>query len=162
MTKLQLLQHLVHQAGSHGFELRRWFRTDAAVPWPGGDAAMQWLCQGTRVNLLLFSHSFAASFFGGPERLRHVQAATEYERTARNGVTRTVYRRAFPRSARYDEVWRYHLQRMVASPDPLSYAQQFLVSVERLNTADTLVPGPQNPLPPPEPHYDEELLVRED
>lgn len=160
MTRFDLVKHLLHQARSNGFELRRWFRQEAALPWPGGDAAVEWLCQGSRVHLLLCSHSFAECFFGGPGRPRQVQPARAYERTGANGVTRTVYRRAHPRAARYDGVWRYHLQRMMASSDPLRYAQRFLIAEETL----TEVPAPKNAArvaSPVEPNYDDELLVRD-
>ena len=163
MTRLHLLQHLIHQARGNGFELRRWFRKDAALPWPGGEAALQWLCEGSRVHLLLFSHTFAQAFFGGPERLRHIEPATVFERTAPNGVKRTIHRRAYPRTARYDGVWRYHLQQMATAPDPLRYAQRFLVSAEMMRLVDVA--------PPAAPHiaqetaatdYDEEMMVREE
>ncbi len=162
MTRMELVRHLLHQARANGFELRRWFKTDAAILWPGGDGALEWLCQGTRMHHLLLSHSFAQAFFGGPERLRQVQPATKFERTAPNGVTRTIYRRAHPRSARYDEVWRYHLQRMAATPDPLRYAQRFLVSAEMLKRNPPVINSSITPPPRPEPQYDDELLVRED
>ena len=161
MTRLHLLHHLLHQARSNGFELRRWFRNDAFLPWPGGDAAMQWLSQGSRINHLLFSHSFAQAFFGGPERLRYVQPATVFQRTAPNGVTRTIHRRAFPRASRYDEVWSYHLQRMAIAPDPLRYAQRFLISAETLKHPVAPVDTPPARRPR-EVSYDDELLVREE
>lgn len=159
MTRIELVRHLLHQARSNGFELRRWFRTDAALPWPGGDPALEWLCQGTRVHQLLLSHSFARAFFGGPDRLRQVQPATDFQRTAPNGVTRTVHRRAHPRTARYDEVWRYHLQRLAIEPEPLRYAQRFLVSAEMLKRHVPTLPSSVIAPPPAEVDYDQELLV---
>ncbi len=159
MTREHLLHHLLHQARSNGFELRRWFRTDAALPWPGGDAALHWLSQGRRIHLVLFSHSFAQAFFGGKDGLRSVQPAVTYQRTAPNGVTRTVTRRAHARTTRHRGSWRYHLHHMALAPDPLRYAEKFVVSAEALRKPVTR-PGPPAS-PPPVPDYDEELLVRE-
>ena len=160
MTRFDLVKHLLHQARGNGFELRRWFRQEAALPWPGGDAAVEWLCQGSRVNLLLCSPNFAECFYGGPERLRHVQPATVFQRPAANGVTRTVTRRAHPRTSRYDHVWRYHLQHMMVSPEPLRYAQRFLVAAETLQQAPPKESGILKPVLQ-EPDYDDELLVRD-
>ncbi len=157
MTRQLLLQHLLHQARSNGLELRRWFRTDAALPWPGGDAAVEWLSQGRRINLLLLSHTFARAFFAA-EDLRHIQPITTYQRTSPNGVTRTITRRAHTRKSRNQGAWQYHLAQMALTPDPLLYAQRFLISAEGIRKS-TRPPAPA-PLPVPPPDYDDELLVR--
>ncbi len=162
MTREQLLQHVVHQARRGGFELRRWFHADAAIPWPGnGDAAVQWLAAGRRVHLLLFSHSFAQAFFAGSEDgLRHIQPAITFRRTAPNGITRTVHRRAHTRNTRHPGAWRYHLQHMALAPDPLLYAHRFVISTESLAGKPRFLVPPKPPAPPP-PDYDDELLVRD-
>lgn len=157
VTRKLLLQHLLHQARSNGLELRRWFRTDAALPWPGGDAAVEWLSQGHRINLLLLSHAFAMAFFAA-EDLRQIQPTTTYQRTAPNGVTRTITRRAHPRKSRNHGAWRYHLAQMALAPEPLLYAQRFLISSETIRKSSK-TPAPL-PLPPSPPDYDDELLVR--
>jgi hypothetical protein len=157
VTRQLLLQHLLHQARGNGLELRRWFRTDAALPWPGGDAAVDWLSQGRRINLLLLSHSFARAFFAA-EDLRQIQPSTTYQRTAPNGVTRTITRRAHTRKTRNHGAWQYHLAQMALAPDPLLYAQRFLISAEAIRRS-AKQPAPA-PMPAPPPDYDDELLVR--
>ena len=121
MTRTELLQRLITQARESGFEFRKWFRQDTARPWTGASEAVDWLAQGSRAHMLLFSHSFARAFFRQGERLRFIQPALAYQRVGPNGSVQSVQRRAHTRQSNREDVWRYHLREMALAEDPLRY-----------------------------------------
>ena len=165
MTRKQLLQHLLHQAHSNGFAFKTWYRTAAALPWTTSEEAIDWLSHGARAHLLLFSHSFATAFFqNSGERLRYIQPAHTYQRVGRDGAMQTLQRSAHSRRAKRDDVWRYHLSEMAAAAEPLRYIRRFLLLEEtlRLESAPAgTATSTATIIPEEEPHYDEELLIRD-
>ena len=156
MDRNQLLQLLVQQARENGFEFRKWFRAHTARPWVNAEEAVQWLAQGSRAQMLLFSHTFARAFFRGGERLRYIQPAVSYERIMPDGTTQRVMRRAHTRQSNRQDVWLYHLREMAAAREPLRYIRRFLVLDETVSEFAQVAPQPGS-----EENYDDDLLVRE-
>ncbi len=132
MTRTELLQRLITQARESGFEFRKWFRQDTARPWTGASEAVDWLAQGSRAHMLLFSHSFARAFFRQGERLRFIQPALAYQRVGPNGSVQSVQRRAHTRQSNREDVWRYHLREMAAADEPLRYIRRYLLLTETM------------------------------
>lgn len=135
MTRSELLQSLIAQARANGFEFRRWFRTHTARPWVSPLDAVEWLAQGSRAHLLLFSHDFARAFFRQGERMRYIQPALAYQRIAADGSVQDVHRRAHTRQSSRPDVWRFHIREMVASEEPLRYIRRYLILEETLQEA---------------------------
>jgi hypothetical protein len=170
MTRTELLQHLVTHARDGGFEFRRWFRIHAARPWTTPADAVEWLAQGSRAHMLLFSQSFARAFFREGQRIRFIQPALAYQRIAPDGSVRSVQRRAHTRQSNREDVWVYHLREMAAAAEPLRYIRRYLLLEETMAEAAKVTPVPAlaagatpDPTPEPEspPDYDDELLVRD-
>ena len=162
MTRTELILHLLHQARDNGFEFRKWLRIEAAQTWTTADDAVEWLCQGNRVHMLLFSHTFARAFFKSGSRVRYILPAATFERVGRDGITKVVQRKAYTRESNHTDVWQYHLRQMAAVAEPLRYARRFLITEEALHASNQPDEPPPPPLPDPEEiDYDEELLVRE-
>ncbi len=162
MTRTELILHLLHQARDNGFEFRKWLRIEAAHTWTTADDALQWLCLGNRVNMLLFSHTFARAFFKSGSRVRYILPPATFERVGRDGQTKIVQRRAYTRESNHIDVWQYHIRQMVAVAEPLRYARRFLMTEESLNASNQPIEPQELPvMDPEEVDYDEELLVRE-
>lgn len=159
MTRKELLHHLIHQAHTNGFAFRNWFRTSTATPWTNAEAAIEWLCEGARAHILIFSHTFAQAFFRSGERLRYIQPQVTYQHVGRDGTIKTVQRKAHRRRANRDDTWLYHMGQMASAPEPLRYIRRFLLLQETLTDPEALTDPPPPPTEP-EPDYDEELIVR--
>jgi hypothetical protein len=56
MTRFELLQLLVGQARSNGFEFRRWYTSKLGLPWQNAKQAVETLASERRYYALLFSH----------------------------------------------------------------------------------------------------------
>ena len=63
MTRFELLQLLVGQARSNGFEFRKWYVSKLGLPWQNAKQAVETLAAERRYYALLFSHEFASSFW---------------------------------------------------------------------------------------------------
>lgn len=176
MTRTELLQHLIKQARENGFEFRKWFRLHTARPWTSALEAVDWLAQGDRAHMLLFSHSFARAFFCEGGRLRFIQPALAYQRLGPNGTVHSVQRRAHTRQSNREDVWLYHLREMAAADNALRYIRRYLLLEETMLEAQAASTLEMQTLPPasirsgmPLPHsepvdaleYDNELLVRD-
>ena len=170
MTRTELLQHLIAQARESGFEFRKWFRGHTARPWTTAADAVDWLAQGDRAHMLLFSHGFARAFFREGERMRFIQPALAYQRVGPDGTVKSVQRRAHTRQSNREDVWIYHLREMVAAEQPLRYIRRYLLHEETMHEAQQLPGSPgavSHALPssteevelPPD--YDDELLIRD-
>ena len=61
MTRVELLQLLVGQARSNGFEFRRWYVSKLGLPWQNARQAVEMLAAERRYYALLFSHEFAST-----------------------------------------------------------------------------------------------------
>ncbi len=155
MTRIELLQSLIRQAREDGFEFRRWFRVHAARPWTTANDAVDWLAQGERAHMLLFSHTFARAFFREGERLRYIQPALAYQRINPDGTVKAIKRRAHTRQSSREDVWRFHLREMAAAEEPLRYIRRYLLSEETLEEA-MQVEAPNEPE-----SYDDEDLVQD-
>lgn len=138
MTRIELLQHLITQARENGFEFRKWFRTHTARPWTSANEAVEWLSQGDRAAMLLFSHTFARAFFREGERIRFIQPALAYQRIGSDGSIRQIQRRAHTRQSNREDVWLYHLREMAAAEEPLRYIRRYLLLEEHLQEAGQL------------------------
>ena len=161
MTRIELLQLLIHQARESGFEFRKWFRAHTARPWTTPADAVDWLAQGSRAHMLLFSHGFARYFFREGERLRFIQPARAYERVTPAGEVKPVHRRAHTRQSSRQDVWRFHLREMAAAEEPLRYIRRYLLIEETMQEAiSPASPAGPTPLADPD-NYDDELLIRD-
>ncbi|WP_419806767.1 hypothetical protein [Terriglobus sp.] len=169
MTRTELLQHLIGQARESGFEFRRWYRLYTARPWTTFSDAVDWLAQGSRAHMLLFSHSFARTFFREGERIRFIQPALAYQRIGPDGAVKSVQRRAHTRQSNREDVWLYHLREMAAADEPLRYIRRYLLLEETMHEAQHHITNASKPVTP-DSHaneadfssdYDDELLVRD-
>ena len=169
MTRTELLQHLITQARDSGFEFRKWFRLHTARPWTTAADAVEWLAQGSRAHMLLFSHSFARAFFREGERIRFIQPALAYQRVSADGSVRSVQRRAHTRQSNREDVWLFHLRAMAAADEPLRYIRRYLLLEETMQEAQqqiaettAAVTSDQNENNADSTSdYDDELLVRD-
>ncbi len=127
MTRTRLLQLLVQQARADGFEFRRWFVTNAGIPWTGAEHAVEWLSRGERANLLLFSHEFARHFWRSGQRVTFVVPAQVFQRVGRDGTVMQVDRKAHLRRSSREDVWGFHLREMAAASQPLRYIRRYLI-----------------------------------
>ncbi len=126
MTRFELLQLLVGQARSHGFQYRRWYGVWLGLPWEGAQKATAVLCESRRYYALLFSREFAESFWKGGEKMT-VQVPTQsFERRMADGRIGTVTRKGFTRRTTRLDAWQYHLRQMSVAEDPLRYIRRFL------------------------------------
>lgn len=161
MTRIELLQLLIHQARESGFEFRKWFRTHTARPWTTPADAVDWLAQGSRSNMLLFSHGFARHFFREGERIRFIQPALAYERVTPKGEVKPVHRRAHTRQSSREDVWRFHLREMAAAEEPLRYIRRYLLIEETMTEAAHAPESPTATETTAPDNYDDELLIRD-
>src|SRR3984957_20585733 len=67
MKRVELLQLLVGQARTNGFEFRRWYVGKLGLPWQNARQAVEVLAAERRYYALLFSHEFASSFWKAGE-----------------------------------------------------------------------------------------------
>lgn len=127
MTRTRLLQLLIQQARSDGFEFRKWFPTNAGVPWLGAEQALEWLSQGERANILLFSQAFARTFWRKGQRVTFLVPAQAFQRVAPDGSIKNVDRKAHLRRSSREDVWEFHLREMAATAQPLRYIKRYLI-----------------------------------
>jgi len=135
MTRFELLQLLVGQARHNGFEFRKWFVADTGISWPGGKEALAWLSEGRRAATLLFSHNFASHFWKSGEPITFMVDSQSFTRVKPDGSIATVHRKGYTRRSGRTDVWRYHLQQMAATEEPLRYIRRFLLVEEDLDEA---------------------------
>lgn len=126
MTRFQLLQLLVGQARSNGFEFRKWYTGKLGLPWQNAHHAFEMLSAEKRYYALLFSHEFAASFWKGGELMTFQVPTQTFTRRMADGTIGIVKRKAYTRRSTREDAWRYHLRELAVSEEPLRYMRRFL------------------------------------
>lgn len=171
MTRKDLLQLLLVQARTQGFDFRKWYATAVDIPWSGAEHAVDWLARGQRANILLFSHGFARHFFHADDRITFIVPPQTFQKAVPGGGSKTVERKAHLRRSSRNNVWQFHLREMAAATEPLRYIRRFLVVQETL--AELSAPQPIAKTAPKksaprmvavdeEVSYDDETLVRDE
>ena len=135
MTRTRLLQLLVQQARSNGFDFRKWFTHHVGIPWTGPEHAVEWLSRSERSSILLFSHHFAEHFWRSGRRVTFLGPAQQFQRVAADGSIQTVHRKAHLRQSSRSNVWQFHLREMAAAAQPLRYIRRFLIVDEAVGEA---------------------------
>ena len=133
MTRFELLQLLVGQARSNGFQYRRWYAGWLGLPWEGPQQATKTLAEERRYYALLFSQDFAKNFWKPGKQMTLQVPAQSFQRRMADGTIRTVNRKSFTRRMTRGDAWRYHLRQMAAAEDPLRYIRRFLRIQENLD-----------------------------
>lgn len=139
MTRLELLKVLVRQARINGFEFRKWYTGQIGLPWTDFEAAIETLSREKRYYGLLFSHEFAKALWKDGEKINFVVPNSSFTRLGKDGQMMTVERKSYTRRSGREGVWRYHLQQLVLSEEPLRYMRRYLAIPEHMED-DALSP----------------------
>lgn len=142
MTRLELLQLLVAQARSNGFEFRKWYVGKLGLPWAGTGQAVELLSTERRYYALIFSHEFASAFWKAGEEMVFQVPTQSFTRRMADGTIGIVQRKGYTRRRTREDVWIYHLKELAASEEPLRYLRRFLRVADEL-AEEPSVPGPQ-------------------
>jgi hypothetical protein len=142
MTRLELLQLLVAQARSNGFEFRKWYTVKLGLPWTSASHAVDMLSTERRYYALLFSHEFASSFWKSGEVMTFQVPTQTFTRRMADGTIGVVNRKGYTRRTTREDVWLYHLKEMAASEEPLRYMRRFLRVADDLEEEPATVPVP--------------------
>jgi hypothetical protein len=126
MTRVELLQLLVGQARSNGFEFRRWFTRRLGLPWVDTPSAIAALSLERRYYALLFSHEFAQTFWKPGEKITFLVPAQTFKRTRPDGTVGTVSRKGYTRRSGREDAWKYHLRELAMAEEPLRYMRRYL------------------------------------
>lgn len=126
MTRLELIQLLVGQAKTNGFQFRRWYTRALGLPWQNSRHACEMLAAERRYYALLFSHEFAASFWKPGETITFTISKQSFQRAMADGSVRTVQRKAYTRRSGRPDAWKYHLRELAQAEDPLRYMRRYL------------------------------------
>jgi hypothetical protein len=126
MTRFELLQLLVGQARSNGFEFRRWYVSKLGLPWQSARQAVETLAAERRYYALLFSHEFASSFWKPGEVMTFQVPTQTFTRRMKDGTIGTVKRKGYTRRSAREDAWLYHLKELAASEEPLRYMRRYL------------------------------------
>jgi hypothetical protein len=126
MTRLELLQLLVGQARSNGFEFKRWYVGKLGLPWTDAGAALATLSIERRYYSLLFSHEFASHFWKAGEQMTFEVPTQTFKRRMADGSIGTVTRKAYTRRSAREDAWRYHLKELAMAEEPLRYMRRYL------------------------------------
>ena len=126
MTRVELLQLLVGQARTNGFEFRRWYVGKLGLPWQSARHAVEMLATERRYYALLFSHEFASSFWKPGELMTFQVPMQSFTRRMKDGSIGTVQRKGYTRRSAREDAWLYHLKEMAAAEEPLRYMRRYL------------------------------------
>jgi len=126
MTRVELLQLLVGQARSNGFEFRRWYVGKVGLRWQGARQAVETLSEERRYYALLFSHEFASSFWKAGEIMTFQVPTQSFVRKMKDGSIGTVNRKGYTRRSTREDAWLYHLKELAATEEPLRYMRRYL------------------------------------
>jgi hypothetical protein len=126
MTRFELLQLLVGQARSNGFEFRRWYVGKLGLPWQSARHALEMLATERRYYALLFSHEFASSFWKAGEVMTFQVPTQTFTRKMKDGTIGTVNRKSYTRRSAREDAWLYHLRELAAAEEPLRYMRRYL------------------------------------
>lgn len=137
MTRSELLHLLLGHARNNGFEFRKWYVRSLGLPWEGSRHAIELLSENRRYYALLFSHTFAESFWKSGRQITMQVAQQSFQRRMADGSIGLVQRKAFTKRLTRPDAWRYHLREMATSDEPLRYMRRFLLVEEDLDTEAT-------------------------
>lgn len=126
MTRFELLQLLVGQARSNGFQFRKWYIGKLGLPWIDAKTAMETLSVERRYYSLLFSHEFASHFWKAGELMTFEVPTQTFKRRMADGSIGTVTRKAYTRRSAREDAWRYHLRELAMAEEPLRYMRRYL------------------------------------
>ena len=126
MTRVELLQLLVGQARSNGFEFRKWYVGKLGLPWESARQAVEMLAAERRYYALLFSHEFASSFWKAGEVMTFQVPTQSFMRKMKDGTIGTVKRKGYTRRSAREDAWLYHLKELAAAEEPLRYMRRYL------------------------------------
>jgi hypothetical protein len=126
MTRFELLQLLVGQARTNGFEFRRWYVGKLGLPWQSARNAVEMLASERRYYALLFSHEFASRFWKAGETMTFQVPTQSFTRRMKDGSIGTVNRKGYTRRSAREDAWLYHLKEMAAAEEPLRYMRRYL------------------------------------
>ncbi len=132
LTRTELLQLVVAQARSQGFNFRRWYVERLGREWVGGKDAVDSLGAERRYYSLLFSHEFAQSFWKAGTAMTLQMPTQSFQRRMADGTIGTVERKSHLRRMVREDAWRFHLKEMAIQEEPLRYIRRFLRVQEEL------------------------------
>jgi hypothetical protein len=149
MTRFELLQLLVGQARTNGFQFRRWYVGRLGLPWIDARQAIELLTAERRYYALLFSHEFASNFWKAGELMTFQVPTQTFMRKMADGSIGTVNRKGYTRRSAREDAWRYHLRELALAEEPLRYMRRYL-RVEDDLEQDEPVMAPAGDLDGPE------------
>src|SRR5437879_4502620 len=126
MTRVELLQLLVGQARSNGFEFRRWYVSKLGLPWQNARQAVETLAAERRYYALLFSHEFASSFWKPGEVMTFQVPTQTFTRRMKDGTIGTVKRKGYTRRSGREDAWRSHLKVRAAPEEPSRAMRRYM------------------------------------
>ncbi|HTD97098.1 MAG TPA: hypothetical protein VK627_09215 [Edaphobacter sp.] len=141
MTRFELIQLLVGQARTNGFEFRKWYVGRLGLPWQSARHALEMLAEERRYYALLFSHEFASKFWKAGETITFQVPTQSFQRKMADGTIGTVNRKAYTRRSAREDVWLYHLRELAAVDEPLRYMRRYLRVEDELDEEDTPAGG---------------------
>jgi hypothetical protein len=126
MTRFELLQLLIGQARTNGFQFRRWYVGKLRLPWESSRKAIETLAEHRQYYSLLFSHEFASTFWKPGELITFEVPQQTWQRRMADGSIGTVIRKGYTRRSAREDAWRYHLRELAVAPEPLRYMKRYL------------------------------------
>jgi len=141
MTRFELLELLLGQARTNGFEFRKWYTARLGLPWQSSRQAIETLASERRYYALLFSHEFAQSFWKAGEKITFLVPRSTFQRTRPDGSILTVSRKGYTRRSLREDAWKYHLRELAMVEEPLRYMRRYLRVEDDLNEEPALAPA---------------------
>jgi hypothetical protein len=132
MTRFELLELLLGQARTNGFEFRKWYTSRLGLTWQSSRQAIETLAAERRYYALLFSHEFAQSFWKAGEKITFLVPRSTFQRTRPDGSILTVSRKGYTRRSLREDAWKYHLRELATVEEPLRYMRRYLRVEEEL------------------------------
>ena len=139
MTRIELLQLLVGQARSNGFEFRKWYVGKLGLPWESARQSVEMLAAERRYYALLFSHEFASSFWKAGEVMTFQVPTQSFMRRMKDGTIGTVKRKGYTRRSAREDAWLYHLKELAGAEEPLRYMRKYLRVEDELEAEAAVV-----------------------
>ena len=143
MTRFELLQLLIGQARTNGFEFRKWYVSKLGLPWQSARDALEMLAKERRYYALLFSHEFASNFWKAGERITFQVPNQTFQRTKPDGTIGVVTRKGYTRRSARDDAWRYHLRELAVAEEPLRYMRRYLRVEDELDDDPAMAEVPE-------------------
>jgi hypothetical protein len=140
MTRLELLELLIGQARTNGFEFRKWYTSRLGLPWLSSRQAIESLAAERRYYALLFSHDFARSFWKAGEKITFLVPRSTFQRTRPDGSILTVSRKEYTRRSLREDAWKYHLRELAMVEEPLRYMRRYLRVEDELDQEPAVEP----------------------